>query len=194
MVTYMKDFWSENSKIIGKLILNQFGATFLGLMVIIAASAAQSQKIWLMLFASIFASLFYLFLIYNVIWEKGGQDRIKIDGGRAPKKPLKGLWISLAANIPNFILALLVIISDPFKSTAEWAASLNGISRALCLLWEGMYAGFVSCFSPHNPIIHLLYIFPAVAVTSFGYLLGMNNKRILSVFELKQPKNNSKSK
>lgn len=194
MVIYMKDFWSENSKIIGKLILNQFGATFLGIMVITAASAAQSQKIWLMLFATIFASLFYLFLIYNVIWEKGGQDRIRIDGGRAPRKPLKGLWISLAANIPNFILALLVIISNPFKGSAEWAATLNVISRALCLLWEGMYAGLVSCFSPHNPIIHLLYIFPAIFVTTFGYLLGLNNKRILSVFELKQPKNNSKSK
>ena len=95
----MKDFWSENSKIIGKIILNQFGATFLGIMVVTAASSAQSQKAWLMLFASVFASLFYLFLVYNVIWEKGGQDRIKIDGGRAARKPLKGLMISLVANI-----------------------------------------------------------------------------------------------
>lgn len=184
----MKDFWSENSKIIGKIILNQFGATFLGIMVITAASAAQSQKAWLMLFASVFASLFYLFLVYNVIWEKGGQDRIKIDGGRAARKPLKGLMISLVANIPNFILALIVLISNPFKETAAWAASLNVAGRALCLLWEGMYAGLVSYFSPHNPIIHLLYIFPALAVTTFGYILGLNNKRILSVFELKQPK------
>lgn len=184
----MKDFWSENSKIIGKIILNQFGSTFLGIMVITAASSAQSQKAWLMLFASAFASLFYLFLIYNVIWEKGGQDRIRIDGGRAVKKPLKGLMISLVANIPNFILALIVIISNPLKATHEWAATLNVAGRAICLLWEGMYQGFVSYFSPHNPLIHLLYIFPAIAVTTFGYLLGLNNKRILSVFELKQPK------
>ena len=175
----MKDFWSENSKIIGKIILNQFGATFLGIMVVTAASSAQSQKAWLMLFASVFASLFYLFLVYNVIWEKGG---------RAARKPLKGLMISLVANIPNFILALIVLISNPFKETAAWAASLNVAGRALCLLWEGMYAGLVSYFSPHNPIIHLLYIFPALAVTTFGYILGLNNKRILSVFELKQPK------
>ncbi len=184
----MKDFWSENAKIIGKILLNQFGATFLGIMVITAASAAEGQRAWLMLFASCFASLFYLFLIYNLIWEKGGQDRIKYDGGRLVKKPLKGLWISLIANIPNFILAILVLISDPFKNTMEWAANLNVTSRAICLLWEGMYAGFVSYFSPHNPIIHLLYVFPAVAVTTFGYLLGFGNKRILSVFELKQPK------
>lgn len=184
----MKDFWSENSKIIGKLILNQFGATFLGIMVITAAYAAESQRAWLMLFASCFASIFYLFLLYNVIWEKGGQDRIKIDGGRAQKKPLKGLYISLVANIPNFIFAALVLISDPFKSTAEWAGTMNVFGRSLCLLWEGMYAGLVSYFSPNNPIIHLLYIFPAIIVTACGYLLGLSNRRILSVFELKQPK------
>ncbi len=184
----MKDFWSENSKIVGKILLNQFGSTFLGIMVITAASSAKSQKDWLMLFASIFSSIFYLFLIYNVIWEKGGQDRIKIDGGRAAKNKWKGLYISLCANIPNFILAILVLISDPFKSAHAWAGTLNVVGRAACLLWEGMYAGLVSYFSPHNPIIHLLYIFPAMFVTTFGYMLGVNNARVLSIFELKPPK------
>ncbi len=185
----MKEFWSENSKIISKLILNQFGATFLGLMVIAAASAAQGQRAWLMLFASCFAAFFYLFLVYAVVWERGGRDRIKVDGGRAVPKPWTGLWISLIANIPNFILAILVLISDPFKASFEWAGNMNLISRALCLLWEGMYAGFVSYFSPNNPLIHLLYVFPAIAVSVFGYLLGFHNLRLLSVFELKPPKN-----
>ena len=185
-----KEFWNENKKIIGKMILNQFGATFLGIMVVTAASAAQSQRAWLMLFASCFASLFYLFLIYNVIWERGGQDRIKIDGGRAHRRPLTGLWIGIAANIPNFILAVIVLVSNPFKlidPPQAWAVTMNVTGRALCLLWEGMYAGFVSYFSPNNPIIHLLYVFPAVFVSAFGYLLGLSNRRILSVFELKKP-------
>ena len=185
----MKEFWRENSQIITKLWLNQFGATFLGLMVVAASSAAQEQKAWLMLFASCFAAFFYLFLVYAVIWERGGRDRIKVDGGRAVAKPWSGLWISLVANIPNFILALLVLISDPFKASYEWAGNMNVIGRALCLLWEGMYAGIVSYFSPNNPFIHLLYIFPAIFVTTFGYLLGFNNMRILSIFELKPPKN-----
>ena len=138
-----KEFWNENKKIIGKLILNQFGATFLGIMVVTAASAAQSQRAWLMLFASCFASLFYLFLIYNVIWERGGQDRIKIDGGRAYRKPLTGLWIGLVANIPNFILAILVLVSDPFKLPPDpqtWAVTMNVTGRALCLLCEYTHA------------------------------------------------------
>ncbi len=185
----MKEFWSENSKIISKLLLNQFGATFLGLMVVAAASAAQGQKAWLMLFASCFAAFFYLFLVYAVVWERGGHDRIKVDGGRAVPKPWSGLWISLVANIPNFLLALIVLISDPFKGSYEWAGNMNVIGRALCLLWEGMYAGIVSYFSPNNPLIHLLYIFPGIFIGTFGYLLGFKNMRILSIFELKPPKN-----
>ncbi len=184
----MKDFWSENSKIIGKLILNQFGATFLGLMIVTAASAVNSQKSWLMLFASCFATLFYLSLIYNVLWERGGQDRIKIDGGRASRKPLTGFWISLAANVPNFILAIIVLVSNPFTKTHEWAATMNLIGRTICLLWEGMYSGIVAYFSPHNPIIHLLNILPAIIVSVFAYLMGLGNKRVLSMLELKQPK------
>jgi hypothetical protein len=195
----MKEFWSENSKIISKMLLNQFGATFLGLMVVAAASAAQSQKAWLMLFASCFAAFFYLFLIYAVVWERGGHDRIKVDGGRAVAKPWTGLWIALFANIPNFILAILVLVSDPFKASYEWAGNMNLIGRALCLLWEGMYAGIVSYFSPNNPLIHLLYIVPAILVSAFGYLLGLKNMRLLSVFELKppqsqQPKSSGKPK
>jgi hypothetical protein len=181
------------------MLLNQFGATFLGLMVVAAASAAQSQKAWLMLFASCFAAFFYLFLIYAVVWERGGHDRIKVDGGRAVAKPWTGLWIALFANIPNFILAILVLVSDPFKASYEWAGNMNLIGRALCLLWEGMYAGIVSYFSPNNPLIHLLYIVPAILISTFGYQLGLKNMRLLSVFELKppqsqQPKSSGKPK
>jgi hypothetical protein len=76
---------------------------------------------------------------------------------------------------------------------------MNLIGRALCLLWEGMYAGIVSYFSPNNPLIHLLYIAPAILVSAFGYLLGLKNMRLLSVFELKppqsqQPKSSGKPK
>ncbi len=176
----MKDFWSENSKIIGKLILNQFGATFLGLMLLLAAYSVTTQKEWLMPLASCLAVFFYLYLIYNVMWERGGRDRIKIDGGRAVRKPLTGLWISLIANIPNFILAILVLVSSPFAEAHEWAGNMNLIGRALCLLWEGMYQGLVVHFSPKNPIIFLLMILPAIFVCTFSYLIGLSNIRIFS--------------
>ena len=174
----MKDFWSENSKIIGKLILNQFGSAFLGLMLLFSASAVQSQKTWLMPLASVITTVFYLYLIYNVLWEKGGQDRIKIDGGRAKKNPLTGLYISLIANIPNFLIAIVLIITSFFK-TVEFAGNTYAICRTLSFLWEGMYSGLVNYFSPFNPIAHLLIVFPAVLVSVCAYLLGLSNIRLL---------------
>lgn len=190
----MKEFWSENSKIISKILLNQFGSTFFGIMLVAASYAAKDQRDWLMLFSSCFATIFYLFLIYNVIWERGGSDRIRADAGRAERKPLTGLWISLTANIPNFIIALVILIAHPFKHDMVWAGTLDTIGRAVALLWEGMYAGIVAYFAPRNPIIHLLVIFPALIVTAGGYFLGLHNVRLLSAFELKQPKNQTQQK
>lgn len=184
----MKDFWNENKKLVGKLILNQFGATFLGLMILLAAFAATSQKEWLMLFASIFSTAFYLFLIYAVVWERGGQDRIKVDAGRKERKPLTGLWVSLIANIPNFIFGMSVVISEPFRDSTTWAQPMNTIGRALCLLWHSMYAGIASYFAPHNPIIHILDIVPALVVTTGAYLLGLSNIRLLKSFGSKESK------
>ncbi len=190
----IKDFWSENGKTIGKLLLYQFGMTFFGIMLWGATAAAQSQRIWLMLFASGFSTLFYLYLIYSVLWERGGQDRIRVDGGRAEKKPIKGFFIILAANIPNILIALIILVSQPFKATQSWALTLNVAGRSFALLWEAMYAGVVSVFSPHNPIIHVLDILPALFVGTAAYLLGLNNKRLVRLFELKQPEKKEPAK
>lgn len=184
----MREFWSENSRTITKLLLNQFGAAFMGLLI----TAAATKTEWLMLLTSCFATLFYLVLIYNVIWERGGQDRIRVDGGRAAYKPLTGLFISLAANIPSIILGILVVIGYIFGSkdgafAYEWGGNLYAVSNVLTRLWNAMYIGIVQTYSPNNPIIHLLHVIPALFVTTLGYFLGLKNVRIMSIFELKRP-------
>ena len=193
----MKEFWNENGKYIGKMTLNQFGATFFGVMLVLAASAAQSQRTWLTLFASAFATAFYLFLIYTVLWEKGGQDRIRVDAGRAQRKPLTGFWISLAANIPNIVIGLLDIATRLMMDPANpdrLPGKINSVVRALCLLWEGMYAGFVSyahTVAPNHPYLlsltRLFIVVPALFVGTLAYYLGLCNRRLLQPFELKQP-------
>lgn len=180
----MKDFWFENKKIIVKLMLQQFGAAFFALAMILAAASANTSILELL--ASGVAIVLYLYLLYSIMWEKGGQDRIKIDGGRAPRVPLKGLYISLAANIPNIIIALLVIISNPFKYTHEWAGNLNVVGRSAGILWEAMYDGLIMNFAPKNPIAYVLIILPALVVCEAGYLIGMNNKKILGFLRKKK--------
>ena len=177
----MREFWSDNSKTIGKNLLNQFGGAFFGIMLFFAAFALRKIDI-LPFISSIISVAFYLSLLYLVMWERGGQDRIKYDGGRAAKKPLKGLWISLASNIPNLILAALILISEPFiASSPEFAGGVNTVSRAIAILWEGMYMGVIRTFAPHNPLIYLLMVFPAVFVGTYAYLVGFNNRRLLGL-------------
>ncbi len=184
----MKEFWSEYKKNIWKLLLNQFGAAFLGIMLIMAAWAVRSQKDWLGVVASCLATAFYLYLIYNLLWERGGQDRIRIDGGRMERKPMSGFWVILIANIPNIILGILVVVSNPFRDSMEWATKMNVIARGILLVWHSMYAGFISAFSPNNPIVHLLDVLPALFVGTGGYLLGLSNRRLMSWFSPKQQK------
>lgn len=181
----MKEFWIDNSKIIGKTVLNQFGGAFFGIMLFFAAYSLK-HILWLPLLASAMAIAFYLYLIYMIMWEYGGQARIKYDGGRGPKKPLYGLLISLTANIPNIILAATILISEPLIKTPESAAGVvNTAARAIALLWEGMYMGVVKTFAPHNPLIYLLMIFPALAVSTFAYYIGFSNKRLFGFLQKK---------
>ncbi len=184
----MRDFLKDNSKMITRLLLNQFGAAFMGFL--ITASATRTP--WLMVFASCFAILFYLFLLYNVIWERGGQDRIKVDGGRAQYKPLTGLWVSLIANIPSILLGILVIVGYVFGEKGffgySWANALHNGAKTVSLIWNAMYIGLIQAYSPFNPIVHVLHVLPALFVTSLGYYLGVNNKRILGFLNLGKPK------
>lgn len=191
----MREFWNDNQKTIVRLILNQFGATVMGLLV----TAAAHSNDMLMLFASLFSTVFYLVLLYCVIWERGGQERIRIDGGRAAWKPLNGLYMGLIANIPNFVLAILIFIGKIFGSLEgpfgyEWAGNMYAIANVVTRLWNGMYIGIIQTYSPYNPIIHFLDILPALAVCTLGYYLGLKNVRIFSIFDLKPPKNASETK
>ena len=193
----MKDFWKENGAYIGKMTLNQFGAAFFGIMLVMAAFAAQSQKDWLMLFASTFSTIFYLFLVYTVLWEKGGRDRIHVDAGRRKREPFKGLVITAFANIPNILLGLLDFGSGLMINPANpdrIAGKVHTVSHAIVILWEGMYAGFFGYVNPRIPnhphrfsLMSLLIVVPALLVGCFAYYLGLNNRRLLQPFELKQP-------
>ncbi|MBR4959997.1 MAG: hypothetical protein IKY52_03780 [Clostridia bacterium] len=185
----MREFWNENGKIVTKLTLNQFGAAVMGLMITAAAASNETLK----LFASIFSICFYLILLYMVVWEKGGQDRIRFDGGRAAWQPLNGLKMSLLHNASNILFAVLIIIGYIFGKKGgmfemEWAGNMYAIFNAIGRLWHGMYIGLIQTYSPNNPIAFLLVILPSMFTCTFGYYMGLQNRRIFSAFELKPPK------
>lgn len=187
-------FFKDHSKIICRLLLYQFGAAFLGITV--SFVTAQSNTA-VDLLGSIFAITFYLVLIYMVMWEEGAKERIKIDGGRAPYKPLKGLSLSLFANIPNVIIAVMILIGFIFGRkdgpfAFSWGTSIYAVFRMIALIWESMFNGIVRLYSPRNPAIFFIIVFPALGVCTLGYFLGLRNRRILGFIPARRSKKEGK--
>ncbi len=133
----MCNFFKEHSYNVVKLFLNQIGITVFGTMLALATSGNPT----LLLFSSIFATLFLLVLDYNVCWEIGAKDKIKIDGGRLKPMSGKGAVLSLLANVPNLILSLLMGVGVLIGTSAGEGMSV--ICNAVARLLNGMYLGII---------------------------------------------------
>lgn len=195
----MLKFIKGNSKIIIRLLLNQIGMTIFGLMISMTMAAIETAKndgkpvgagnhSWL-LWASVFAVLFYLFICYAALFDEGQRDKIRVESGRIPYKPEKGFFITLCASTPNFIFALLVIItgflgseSGPFAFA--WAGGASGILKLIALLFQGMYWGIMLQLSRADVVAaiptywYILIIIPLLVTGFLGYFAGLKDASI----------------
>lgn len=189
----------ENSYIFVKMTLNQFGSTFLGLMLSIATSNGLGEPNWILVLASsTLAILLYMYLQYTVMWDLGARDIIRVEGKRAEYKPLLGLKMTAIANIPNAVIAIGVLIGSIFGSESglcqfEWAGSIGVICRAIGAFWEAMFNGYVMKFSPHNPIIWVLMLIPPLVAGGLGYYAGLKGFAPIGLLGIK-PKKDKKEK
>jgi hypothetical protein len=185
----MIGFLKENSYSMVKMFVNQIAMTVFGTMLALATAGNPT----LLLCSSIFAILFYLFLVYSVGWEIGAKDKIRIDGGRMREFPAKGFLIALGANLPNLLLALLMGIGALISTAtgAEWAGSMSVVCNAIARLIEGMYLGVIKVLEDMLPAGHsilsvwwwfLLLPVPAIFTGWLSYFLGSRNIRILGLF------------
>ena len=143
---------------------------------------------------SIFAVIFYLFLIYTLAWEIGAKDKISVDIGKKPYRPHFGLLLSLVANIPNLILAALYLIATLAKSS-----NMTFVFRLIATLIQGMYFGIITSIS--LPIggayvqlnslwpTFFLMVVPAMLTSWLAYFLGMKNFRFFSFIGSKKSSN-----
>ena len=190
-------YLKENYYYIVKMLLNQFGATFLGLMMSLVTSRGQDEPNWyLVLAGSTLAIILYVYLQYNVMWDLGARDIIRVEAKRAPYKPLTGLWMTALANIPNALIAIGVVIGSLFGSVdglsqMEWAGSVGVVCRTVGIFWEAMFNGFVMRFSPHNPIIWVLMLIPPLLAGGFGYFAGLKGFAPIGLLGIK-PRNEDK--
>ena len=173
----MKRFFHDYFYSVVKMFINQFAIAIFGIALFVATFRDMNT---LCLIASIFSVAFYLSLIYMVIWEVGAKDRISVDVGKKPKRIHLGLLLSLMANIPNIILAIICI---PYTNL-----------RAIPTLLQGMYWGMIRKitlplgaggeFVPVSEFwpTYFIIIIPALLTCWLGYYLGHQNFKISSLF------------
>lgn len=181
IVLYM-NFFRENSYLIVKMMVNQLGMTIFGLLL----QTASVVNDMLIIITSVFATVFYLVLLYTMTWEIGAKDKIRVDGGRLNPFPLKGAVLSAIANIPNLILGVISVIGwafmDKITQEPEWAANMYGVGNAIARLLNGMYIGIIQTVSPNNPVMLLIIIIPAIIVSGGGYYFGLRGFSFTNLF------------
>ena len=186
-------FFKNNSYDIVKLFINQIGITIFSLVLYTAVGFVEDKSLALSLKSALsaFSMLFYFALIYTVSWEFGAKDKVKIDSGRYKIPKLQGLYLGLAANAVNFILAGIAVASIAvyMLSSAEWLFTIFGIvniiMRFLLSAYLGLIQGMTASFAGnvdflYESIAYLAFPLLAVAVTVFGYYMGKNDRRIFS--------------
>lgn len=193
----MKGFFHDYSYNVVKMFVNQFAISIFGFSLTIATTSAHVGSAgfdFLTFIVSIFAVIFYLFLIYTLAWEIGAKDKISVDIGKKPYRPHFGLLLSLVANIPNLILAALYLIATLAKSS-----NMTFVFRLIATLIQGMYFGIITSIS--LPIggayvqlnslwpTFFLMVVPAMLTSWLAYFLGMKNFRFFSFIGSKKSSN-----
>ena len=135
-----------------------------------------------------------LILIYGVVWEIGAKDRISVDSGRERKNPLKGLLLSLFANLPNILFALLCLLFlSLFLGTGRegWQSAFGvfnlvfrfmlapylGIVTFICRTGEAIGDGIYRIYLQQSLLFLAL---PAISLgtCAAAYLMGFAERRI----------------
>ena len=184
-----------NSYNITKMILNQFGSMLLGIILVNILTAKMPA---LRIVASLYATLFFLYLLYVMTWEQGAKDRIRADAGYMPLDQLCGLKLSLWANLPYFLIVLMLLIGYLFGAQLAahtWAQGMFGITHAVAICWESMYTGFINAaLDPATTSSMSVWYVVAYAIapllplfsSAFGYWMGSENKRLFGFLGAKK--------
>ena len=192
----MKAFFSNYSYSIIKMFVNQFAISIFGAVLSMATEASGNRGLTIVV--SCFAILFYLFLIYTLMWEVGAKDRIHVDMGKIQKRPHTGLVMSIIANIPNFILAIMFTVAFPFMATSTWAGNLAAIASTITIFIQGMFLGCITSFSIGDMLLnkfwwtYFIIIIPALVTSWIAYYVGYREFRLFATLSGKGKNNQNK--
>lgn len=191
----MKEFLKKYSYTTVKLFVNQFAIALFGIGMAFVSAYSDSTK--LRIGSSIGAIVFYLFLLYAHMWEIGAKDGITATARGTSRGLWRGFAISAIANIPNFLLAIIITVT----SLSGAAGGLGQAATAGALLLEGMYFGVMSVsiggivLSEHA-WAYFLIILPAILICGIAYIIGSYNLHATNILipKNKDVKNNGRPK
>ena len=188
-------FFKENFDVILKLLINQVGVALLTFFLYTAAGGIISEGslgLIIKVAISIFGILFYFALVYNIAWEIGAKDKIRIDGNKMLPTPKKGVLLGLFANSTNIIVIgfatvifILYVLTD-----AQWLFSvyavLNFIYRFFISMYLGVIQAICSPYAEHHTELYtvsqcvcfLIFSFISTIVIHFSYTMGTKDIRI----------------
>lgn len=195
-------FFKENSYNVVKVFINQIGITIFSFVLYFSIASFKENNVALynklMVAISAFAMLFFFVLLYTAAWDLGASDKIRIESKKAEKNVFKGAIIALYANVVNFFLSGIVLITVAFKIEGAFAA-FSGVCYTIYILLNGMYNGFIrnglmlinSTEEPHALLssigFFVVLILPILA-SHIGYVFGLKNIRIFKSSPKKKTK------
>ncbi len=188
-------FFGRYSYTMVKLFLNQFAIGLFGAVITLALSKIggddESLSDTVMIVASVLATLFYMFLTYTTIWTVGAKDRISSDVGKLSVMPMRGVLISLIANVPGLVVAILYTISE-FAGQTGLKLAMRVVTLFLNGMYYGLLAGAPSGAADEAKLLnywwmYFLVLLPAIIVTGVGYYLGTRNFHLTKMLEHQYP-------
>lgn len=195
-------FFRENSRLISRLFVNQIGMTIFGLILTMAVIRSSESNPTLTMLVSIFSVVFYLCLIYNVMWEEGARNIIRINAGHRETIRAFSVKAALLASLPNLVLAALLSICYllGYPLGVELFRSFYGILHIILGAFEAMYVGLFSVileqFSDLSVrylmacVLYILSSLPMILTSALAYRLGKRNVYLFG----KHPAGESKDK
>ncbi len=187
---YMLKFLKEHSYDAVKMFVTQCAISIFGLVLALACGMAKNDG--LRLFCSIFAILFYLFLLYTSAWELGSKHCIPVQYGHRSARPLLGLYLSLTANVLNILLAIGFTLGALFP-TVYVLEQIGAWSGSIAIFMQGMYAGVLAVEVSGHVLNTLWFMYfltpiPALVISTLGYYFGLKNIKFTKFFDAKPEK------
>ena len=173
----MKAFFERYSYESVRLALNQIAISMFGFALAMTAGKAESDA--LLLWSSIASIVFYLALTYGTAWKTGSGDRLSVEYGKLPYRPLTGLLCSLVANSVNLILAILITVGQ-----LGGIGGLETVPRFIALLIQGMYMGTLATVKIGEITLngfwwsYFIITIPAMLVSTVAYIAGVKDFHI----------------